>query len=88
MISLDKTSRHPDPTCGSNNILKNGSIPNKKPKFICKNCRRNFIENSTKKYINERDKEIIKNIFLGRISLRGIARSLDISLSWLYDTSY
>jgi insertion element IS1 protein InsB len=85
MISLDKTSRPPGPSCGSNNILKNGSIHNKKPKFICKSCRRNFIKNPTKKYINERDKEIIKNLLLERISLRGIAQSLDIYLSWLYD---
>jgi insertion element IS1 protein InsB len=85
MISLNKTTRPPDPRCGSNNILKNGSIHNKKPKFICKECGRNFIENTTKKYICEREKEIIKKLLLERISIRGIARSLDISLSYLYN---
>ena len=33
------------PTCNSKNIVKNGSIHNRKQKFLCKNCGRQFIEN-------------------------------------------
>jgi insertion element IS1 protein InsB len=33
------------PKCDSERIIKNGSIHNKKPKFKCKDCGRQFVEN-------------------------------------------
>ena len=33
------------PNCHSVNVVKNGSIHNGKPKFSCKDCRRQFVEN-------------------------------------------
>ncbi len=41
----------PCPRCGSENVIKNGSIHNGKPKFSCKECRRQLIENPSKKII-------------------------------------
>ena len=32
-------------------IVKNGSIHNKKPKYKCQDCGRQFVENPTKKYV-------------------------------------
>ncbi|WP_418896125.1 transposase-like zinc-binding domain-containing protein [Thiorhodospira sibirica] len=33
------------PSCHSENVIKNGRIHNHKPKFACKACGRQFIEN-------------------------------------------
>ncbi|MBJ7899138.1 MAG: IS1 family transposase, partial [Cyanobacteria bacterium RI_101] len=41
------------PHCHSQKIVKNGSIHNGKKKYRCKNCGRQFIENPTKKYIDD-----------------------------------
>lgn len=76
-----KSDRPPCPYCGSNKILKNGSTHHKKQKYLCKECGRQFIENPQKKTISESDKKRFKNLLLERISLRGIGRILEISLS-------
>ena len=41
------TSRHDCPRCGSNHIVKNGRIYNKKPKYKCQNGGRQFVETLT-----------------------------------------
>ena len=71
------------PHCHSQKIVKNGSIHNGKKKYRCKACGRQFIENPTKKYIDDQTKEIIDRLLLERISLRGIARATQVSLTWL-----
>lgn len=80
---MSNESRPPCPNCHSNQILKNGSIHSGKQKYLCKICGRQFIENPTKKYIDDRTKEIIDNLLLERISLRGIARATEVSFKWL-----
>ena len=57
----------------------------KKPKFKCKMCGRQFVENSTKKFISETTKELIDKLLLERISLAGIARATGVSGKWLQD---
>ncbi|MGB5062489.1 MAG: IS1 family transposase, partial [Candidatus Competibacter sp.] len=37
------------PRCHSLNVVKNGSIHNHKPKFACKDCGRQFVENPENK---------------------------------------
>lgn len=64
------------PYCGSTQISKNGSTHHKKQKYLCKECRRQFIENPQKKYIQSSTKLLIKKLLLEKISLVGIARSL------------
>jgi hypothetical protein len=83
MSTDSKSSRPPCPYCGSCQILKNGSTHHKKPKYKCKDCGRQYIENPTKKYISNSTKELIKKLLLERISLRGIARVVDVSIKWL-----
>ena len=39
------------PSCGSNHIVKNGTIHNKKQKYQCQNCQRQFVQNSQINYI-------------------------------------
>ena len=77
------TSRPPCPSCGSTQILKNGSTHHKKQKFLCKECGRQFIDKPQKKQITSEEKKRVKKLLLERISLRGITRSLEISMTWL-----
>ncbi len=77
------TSRPPCPSCGSRQILKNGSTHHKKQKFLGKECGRQFIEKPQKKQITLKEKKRVKKLLLERISLRGITRSLEISMTWL-----
>lgn len=83
-MSIQSSSpRPPCPYCGSCQILKNGSTHHKKQKYKCKDCGRQYLENPTKKYINLSIKKIIEKLLLERISLRGIARVVDVSIKWL-----
>ncbi len=71
------------PNCDSNNIKKNGSIHNKKQKFQCKDCGRQFIENPTKKYVTQEQWELVDKLLLEKIPIAGISRVTGISEPWL-----
>jgi IS1 family transposase/transposase-like protein len=73
------------PDCGSNHIVKNGRIHNKKPKYKCQICGRQFVENPTNKVISSQTKDLIARLLLEKISLAGIARSTGVSQKWLQD---
>jgi IS1 family transposase/transposase-like protein len=85
---LNKCEELPErvcPTCGSNNLIKNGSVHNGKPKHQCKNCGRQFVANPTKITVSNETKQLVDRLLLERISLRGIARVSEVSWSWLQD---
>ncbi len=71
------------PRCGSQHIVKNGSIHNKKPKYQCQDCRRQFVEKSNKKVISQETLELIDRLLLEKIPLAGIARTTQVSSTWL-----
>jgi len=73
------------PTCGSEHLIKNGSVHNTKPKYQCRGCGSQFVVNSTKTTVSEETKQLINRLLLERISLRGIARVTQVSWSWLQD---
>lgn len=73
------------PRCGSQHIVKNGRIHNKKPKHKCQDCGRQFIENPTKKYVDPTILNYIDKMLLEKISLAGIARVTGVSKKWLQD---
>jgi insertion element IS1 protein InsB len=73
------------PDCGSNHIVKNGRIHNKKPKYKCQSCGRKFVENPTNKVISSQTKDLIYRLLLEKISLADIARSTGVSQKWLQD---
>jgi transposase-like protein len=60
------SSRPICPQCGSEHTVKNGKIHNDKPKFKCKYCGRQFIENPTNKVIDSQTKELIDRLLLER----------------------
>jgi len=71
------------PSCQSTHVKKNGHIHNGKQNFRCKDCGRQFVADKEKKEISDHDKQIIKNLLSERLSLRGICRALNVSLTWL-----
>jgi insertion element IS1 protein InsB len=71
------------PSCQSNNVKLNGHIHNGKQNHLCKDCRRQFVINPEKKNISEHEKALIDKLLLEKISLAGIARTLNISQTWL-----
>jgi len=73
------------PTCGSEHLIKNGSVHNGKPKYQCKSCGRQFVVGSTKTTVSKETKQLIDRLLLERISLRGITRVTQVSWSWLQD---
>ncbi len=71
------------PKCNSENIKKNGHIHNGKQNHRCKDCGRQFVEDSEKKTVSGFEKNIIEKLLVERISLRGICRVMNVSLTWL-----
>jgi insertion element IS1 protein InsB len=71
------------PDCGSKNFKKNGHIHTGKQNHRCKECGRQFVLNPDKKGISDAVKERIKKLLLERISLCGICRAMDVSMTWL-----
>ncbi len=70
------------PTCGSKHTVKNGRIHNKKSKYQCQYCGRQFAENPTKKVIYQETKDLIDKLLLEKIPLAGIARVTGGSEPW------
>jgi len=69
------TSRPDCHRCGSNHIVKNGRIHNKKPKYKCQACGRQFVENPNNKSLDKHTLDYINKMLLEKISLAGIALS-------------
>lgn len=71
------------PYCHSMETVKNGSNAVGTPKFMCKSCGRQFVENPKNKRVSDEQKRLIDKLLLERISLAGIARVVGVSLRWL-----
>ncbi|MBM0745550.1 IS1 family transposase (plasmid) [Phormidium sp. CLA17] len=69
--------------CASSQTVKNGHIHNGKQRFKCQDCGRQFVEQPTKKVIDQATRELIDRLLLERISLAGIARAAQVSEQWL-----
>lgn len=82
----DKNSQHSSsvcPSCGSQHTVKNGSTHHGKAKRLCRACGRQFVIASTKQTVSLETRQLIDRLLLERISLRGIARVIGVSWSWL-----
>ena len=71
------------PTCGSQHTVKNGRIHNKKSKYQCQDCGRQFVKNTTQKNISQSPKNLIDKLLIEKISLAGIARVTGGAEPWL-----
>jgi insertion element IS1 protein InsB len=73
------------PRCGSTHVINNGHIHTGKPKFACKECRWQFVENPVWKPISDETKALIDKLLLERASLAEIVRVTGVSAQWLQD---
>lgn len=71
------------PSCQSEKVKLNGHIHNGKQNHRCKDCGRQFVLNPSQKLISEKDKALIDRLLLEKISLAGIARTMEVSEVWL-----
>ena len=71
------------PQCRSERIIKNGSIHTGKQKFLCKDCKRQFVEHPTNKTIAQETWDLVEKLLLEKIPLAGISRVTGISERWL-----
>lgn len=55
------------PTCHSKEVKRNGHIHNGKQNYLCKSCGRQFVRDSTKRYISEEEREMVDRLLLERI---------------------
>jgi len=69
------------PQCGVSHIKKNGHTHYGKQNHQCLECGRQFVLDSQR--IDEATRELVRKLLLERIPLRGICRTLSISLEWL-----
>ena len=71
------------PKCGSNRIILNGKTKHKKQNHKCKECNHSFVLNPEWRKIPDYTIRTIKSLLAERVSLRGIARAVKVSISWL-----
>ena len=71
------------PYCQSAHVVKKGSNSVGTPKFLCCDCKRQFVANAKKKPISNETKQVIDRLLLERISLAGIARVTGFCEAWL-----
>ena len=71
------------PYCHSSEVVKNGYNLVGTPKFLCKGCGRQFVEQPKKQPISQETKALIDRLLQERLSLAGIARVTGVSERWL-----
>jgi insertion element IS1 protein InsB len=71
------------PKCESKVIVKNGHIHNGNPKFKCKGCGRQFVEEPQWRQVSDETKAQLQKLLRERISLAGIVRVTGVSARWL-----
>jgi len=70
------------PSCTSGKIVKNGKTYYGKQNHKCKDCNRQFVADNQHTITEERRQDV-SALLMERISLRGICRSMGVSLTWL-----
>jgi insertion element IS1 protein InsB len=71
------------PACGSKRYKKNGHTRHGKQNHQCKACERQFTGNAIDRSIASEQRRRIEHLLRERISLRGICRTVGVSLTWL-----
>lgn len=71
------------PRCQGTQLVKNGRIHTGKPKWLCRTCGRQFVEQSQQRVIGAGTKTLIDKLLLERLSLAAIARVAGVSERWL-----
>ena len=67
------------PSCGSQEISRNGQTRHGKQNYKCRDCGRPFVVDPAWKAMTSAQYDLIERLLLERVSLAGIARVLQIS---------
>lgn len=70
---------------GSRDYKKNGHTQSGKQNYRCNPCGREFVMNPEPIIISTKRRELIKKLLLERIPLRGICRTVGVSMQWLLE---
>ena len=70
------------PACSSEDTIKNGSVRGRS-RGLCKACGRSFIIDPHPRRVSDEKRALVDRLLLERVSLRGIARAVEVSLSWV-----
>jgi IS1 family transposase/transposase-like protein len=74
------------PRCLTTNVKKYGLNFNRsKQQYKCKDCKYKFVDRGQDWFISVEKQQLVKKLLAERISLRGICRVVDISLTWLLE---
>jgi insertion element IS1 protein InsB len=71
------------PTCGSDDIMKNGTTRRGKQNYKCRDCGRQFVEDPQWKPKDKDTIALVNLLLLEKIPLTGIVRTTEVSGSWL-----
>jgi transposase-like protein len=71
------------PACGSYRYKKNGHTCHGKQNHQCKACGRQFAVDAIARSLAPAQRRRIEQLLCERISLRGICRTMGVSLTWL-----
>src|SRR5262249_11050592 len=71
------------PACGSHRYKKNGHTRHGKQNHQCTACRHPFTANGAGRSIPDEQRRHIEHLVRERIPLRGICRTVGVSLTWL-----
>jgi len=71
------------PACGSHQYKKNGHTRHGKHNHQCKTCDRQFTAHPLDRRIAPKQRQRIAQLLEERLSLRGICRTMGVSLTWL-----
>ena len=72
------------PDCQGGKIVKNGRTHYGRQNHKCKDCKRQFVDHNQHTITPERQEDVAA-LLRERISLRGIARAMTVSITWLMD---
>ncbi len=73
------------PRCQATHVVRNGKTMAGSANFKCRGCNRCFVAKPKRQPIAEERKQLVNNLLLERLSLRGVARATGISRSWLQE---
>src|SRR5690349_255682 len=82
---MSVTRREACPEYGSRHFKRNGHIHNGKQNHQCKTCGRQFVLVAHNRVINEEHRILVERLLCEKISLRGICRTIGVSIRWLMD---
>jgi insertion element IS1 protein InsB len=69
------------PSCASRHVVKNGTTSNRKQKYLCRNCRRQFIRNYSYQGCRPEIRSLIVPMTLNGSGIRDITRVLSVSIN-------